>query len=355
MNKLRTLILFLLLAGLLTGGLPLTEAVAKWARRPAASQGHKKYRKHRRHSRAWWRRYRARTKAKRARAMKRRANQRAAARSRRRAVQPKPRITVANASLAPEPSAAAPSAAAPAAAPLPRVAPLPPLIAESNSAINPGPVELRLGPLANDGRSSLREATYAPVSPTRHATAHASPVTSQAPRPQAPQPQRAVRQLPFDMAMPETWDHTRVNNSAEVRFAVRTPDGRRAGDAVFAPLNLPRAAQAAPANARAKTIGGVATSALRRTVIDRMVAEGGWVVNDAVRDLQGRRVFVVYAQTGRPGAPSRSWTFYFTEVDGRLYSLSTNALIEFAEPISAGSEQIMASIRSGSSRAVANK
>jgi hypothetical protein len=80
-------------------------------------------------------------------------------------------------------------------------------------------------------------------------------------------------------------------------------------------------------------------------VIDRMVAEGGWVTNDYVRELEGRRVFVVVAQTGQPGAPSQTHTFYFTEVEGRVYSLATTAPVELAEPVAAGSEQLMASLR----------
>jgi hypothetical protein len=112
------------------------------------------------------------------------------------------------------------------------------------------------------------------------------------------------------------------------------PDGRAAGTAVISTVKLSGAEAAhAPATPKSKTVGGMSVTALRRTVIDRMVAEGGWVTNDAVREIQGRRVFVVFAQTGAPGAPTQSWSFYFTEVDGRVYSLATNTPIEFAEPV----------------------
>jgi hypothetical protein len=104
-----------------------------------------------------------------------------------------------------------------------------------------------------------------------------------------------------------------------------------------------------------KTIGGASLASLRRTVIDQMVAEGGWVVNDMVREMQGRRVFVVLAQTGTPGTPSKSWTFYFTELDGRIYRLATNSPIELAEPVAVSSEQIMASLRSKGSPIMASQ
>ncbi|MGB8508563.1 MAG: hypothetical protein WCD76_09170, partial [Pyrinomonadaceae bacterium] len=108
-------------------------------------------------------------------------------------------------------------------------------------------------------------------------------------------------------------------------------------------------------SARTKVIGGTPVAALRRTVIDRMVAAGGWVVNDSLREIQGRQVFVVFAQTGTPGTPTKSLTFYFTELDGRIYSLATNAPLEFAEPIAHGSEQVMASLRSSAAGNVAEK
>jgi len=126
---------------------------------------------------------------------------------------------------------------------------------------------------------------------------------------------------------------------------------------VVAPVSLSTTQLAgAPSNAKTKTVGGVSVTALRRTVIDRMVAEGGWVTNDLVQEIHGRRVFIVLAQTGAPGAPAQSWAFYFTEIDGRVYSLATTAPLEFAEPVAAGSVQLMASLRpAADSNAAARK
>ena len=46
-----------------------------------------------------------------------------------------------------------------------------------------------------------------------------------------------------------------------------------------------------------KMVGGASYTELRRSVIDRMVSAGGWVVNDRQREISGRRVFEVIAQT----------------------------------------------------------
>ena len=71
-------------------------------------------------------------------------------------------------------------------------------------------------------------------------------------------------------------------------------------------------------------VGGASFSELRRTVIDRMISAGGWVVNDRQRDIGGRKVFEVIAQTpSENGKPEQVWNFYFTEISGRVYSLST--------------------------------
>jgi hypothetical protein len=111
----------------------------------------------------------------------------------------------------------------------------------------------------------------------------------------------------------------------------------------------------APVGPKTKSVGGLSVTALRRTVIDRMVAEGGWVTNDFVQEMQGRRVFVVLAQTGAPGSPAQSWAFYFTEIDGRVYSLATTAPVEFAAPLASGSEQFMASLQPAATRNTASQ
>lgn len=162
--------------------------------------------------------------------------------------------------------------------------------------------------------------------------------------------------LPFGFTQPYNWSPARRGRAGSAVFNVTSPDGRSAGTAVVAPVALSAAEMAgAPVSARTKSVGGTPVTALRRTVIDRMVAEGGWVTNDFVQEMQGRRVFVVLAQTGAPGAPAQSWAFYFTEIDGRVYSLATTAPIEFAAPLAAGSAQFMASLRPAATRNTASQ
>ncbi|HEV2905363.1 MAG TPA: hypothetical protein VGW32_09955 [Pyrinomonadaceae bacterium] len=73
-----------------------------------------------------------------------------------------------------------------------------------------------------------------------------------------------------------------------------------------------------------KMVGGASHSELRRSVIDRMVSAGGWVVNDRQREISGRRVFEVIAQTpSSNGKPDQVWNFYFAEIEGKVYALTT--------------------------------
>ena len=182
--------------------------------------------------------------------------------------------------------------------------------------------------------------------------AHGTPLSSNANlanksrRPAAPAHVVGAR-APFDLSMPATW--TSITAGAvpgTMRFKVNAPDGRTAGTAIIAPVTLSNAETAAVSN-RTKTLGGIPFAVLRRTVIDRMVVEGGWVVNDMERELNGRRVYVVVAQSGSGGTARQSWTFYFTEMNGRVYNLSITAPVEFAEPLAADAERILASLRAG--------
>ena len=71
-------------------------------------------------------------------------------------------------------------------------------------------------------------------------------------------------------------------------------------------------------------VGGASFTELRRIVIDKMISAGGWVVNDRQREIGGRRVFEVIAQTpSTNGKPDQVWNFYFAEVDGEFTRLTT--------------------------------
>jgi len=95
-----------------------------------------------------------------------------------------------------------------------------------------------------------------------------------------------------------------------------------------------------------KMLAGTQMSDLRRIVIDKMLVAGGWVTNDFVQEIDGARVFVVTARTPKDvNSPEKAWTFYFTEADGRIYGLTTDAPIEFADRMSTEAERFIASLR----------
>ncbi|HSL55409.1 MAG TPA: hypothetical protein VK868_13495, partial [Pyrinomonadaceae bacterium] len=98
-----------------------------------------------------------------------------------------------------------------------------------------------------------------------------------------------------------------------------------------------------------KMLGGVAVADLRRMVIDKMVSSGGWVVNDFIREVNGSRVFVVTARTPKDAlTPEKAWTFYFTEAGGRIYGLTTDAPVEFADRMTGEAERFIKSLRTKS-------
>ena len=89
-------------------------------------------------------------------------------------------------------------------------------------------------------------------------------------------------------------------------------------------------------------LGGTSVSDLRRIVIDKMINSGGWVTNDFVREVNGARVFVVTARTPKDkNNPEKAWTFYFTEADGRIYGLTTDAPLDSANRMSTEAERFI--------------
>ncbi|HEV2836769.1 MAG TPA: hypothetical protein VGW58_15740 [Pyrinomonadaceae bacterium] len=93
-------------------------------------------------------------------------------------------------------------------------------------------------------------------------------------------------------------------------------------------------------------LGGLAVADLRRIVIDKMVAAGGWVTNDFIREVNGHRVFVVTARTpGDTLTPEKAWTFYFTEAGGRIYGLTTDTPLEFSDRMSTEAERYIQTLR----------
>ena len=91
---------------------------------------------------------------------------------------------------------------------------------------------------------------------------------------------------------------------------------------------------------------GVATTSLRREVINKMIQENGWVVNDYQKEIGGRAVYVVVAQSQGKGGKVQSRMFYFTEVDGRIYNVATNSPVEASERLAEESEKVINSLPS---------
>jgi len=171
-------------------------------------------------------------------------------------------------------------------------------------------------------------------------TAKAQPISI------APAPSGTV-QIP----VPGSWKRTGGTAAGETRFDVQGENGRTTGTAVLTRLQL----AGNPGVSRAKTLNGVPLADLRHMVVERMFASGGWIVNDGVREMGGQRVFVVQAASNANGVAARfgangdavtrvAWNYYFTEINGQIYSLATSTTPDNAAPLAAETERVLASL-----------
>lgn len=164
------------------------------------------------------------------------------------------------------------------------------------------------------------------------------PRVATATKPAAVESPSTVAMLPSGQTAPAGWQPGSKTGS-EVLFSV---DGGR-GTAAISVVG--------PANGetvdtgRHRAVGGVPTSALRREVINRMIQENGWVVNDFQKEVGSKKVYVVVAQSQGAGGRLNSRMFYFTEVDGRIYSLATNTNVDSADRIAEESEKVLNSLQ----------
>jgi len=141
--------------------------------------------------------------------------------------------------------------------------------------------------------------------------------------------------------LPRGWKLSN-SSSSEMTYIVGDEFGSTLGTVAFALVGF-----AKPDNdwRRNKTLAGVELSVLRRIVIDRMMREQGWVVNDYQKEINGRKVFVVVAQVQQTSGNVRTRLFYFTEVDGKIYSLATNSSPEATDAIAEATEKVLANFR----------
>ena len=148
--------------------------------------------------------------------------------------------------------------------------------------------------------------------------------------------------LPSGDKAPATWNNAQGSTS-ELKFRVDDSAGSQVGSAS---ISVVGPAMSDSATGRNKSVGGVSTSSLRRDVINKMIQENGWVVNDYQKQIGGRDVYVVVAQSQAKNGKVQSRMFYFTEVDGRIYNVATNSPVEEAERLAEESEKVINSLQS---------
>lgn len=151
--------------------------------------------------------------------------------------------------------------------------------------------------------------------------------------------------LPSGETAPQGWKQSTASNN-ELQYRVEDDNGSTIGSASISVVGPAASTEnVQPTNSRNKTVGGIPTNSLRSTVIDRMIKENGWVVNDFQKEIGGKKVYVVVAQSETAGGGIQSRIFYFTEVDGRIYSVSTIAPTASAERITQESEKVIDSLQ----------
>jgi len=142
---------------------------------------------------------------------------------------------------------------------------------------------------------------------------------------------------------PQTWAESQASSN-ELRFRVDDSRGSQVGSASISVVG--------PAAGEDRTVGshkmlaGVATTALRRDVINKMIQENGWVVNDYQKEINGRLVYVVVAQSQARSGQLQSRMFYFKAVDGKIYNVATNSSADQADRLAEESEKVLGSLQS---------
>jgi hypothetical protein len=148
--------------------------------------------------------------------------------------------------------------------------------------------------------------------------------------------------------VPTGWGGKYFAGNGEIRFKVLSGDGHLAGFSSVAPVNVATSSNVLlPLKQKQRFLANVAFTDLRAIVINKMMASNGWVVNDVDLQIEGHRVYAVQAQTAASaGTAAQCWTFFFTELDGRVYSVSVAAQPEYFEQVNAGAERFIGSLKS---------
>ncbi|MGH9818865.1 MAG: hypothetical protein ACRD43_01750, partial [Pyrinomonadaceae bacterium] len=151
----------------------------------------------------------------------------------------------------------------------------------------------------------------------------------------------SVSMLPSGEVAPQGWKRSSASGG-ELQFRVDNSSGAQIGSAAISVVG-PAMGETAD-RGRSHYLGGVPTTSLRREVINRMIRENGWVVNDFQKEVGGKSVYVVVAQSQANGGRLQSRTFYFTEADGRIYSVATNSGSDDAQRLAEESEKVINSL-----------
>jgi hypothetical protein len=246
------------------------------------------------------------------------------------------------------PTTSAPSALPPASRMGHTKAPLPRFISATVSA----PVAVTIpAPPSKTVATSQTTTAVKPLKAVRASASVTVPATatktvlSAASKPVATEVRTTVPASSTGPQLPTGWNPMGAAKNGEMKFRTETSPGGLAGQASLGVVAMSRPNPIyMPAREERRLLAGVAIADLRRLVIDKMISDGGWVTNDYFRDVAGQRVFIVSAQTPGDGrSPDKSWNFYFTEVNGRIYRLTTNTPQEFSDRMAAEAESFIAS------------
>lgn len=149
--------------------------------------------------------------------------------------------------------------------------------------------------------------------------------------------------LPTGGIAPRTWMTGEITPS-EMIFNVSDTNGLNLGSASISVVG-PAKEPVKIINNRIKMIGGITTASLRRTVIDQMIEEGGWITNDYQKEIDGKKVYVVEAKSPGEKGQMNSRLFYFTEVDGEIYNVATNSEEKSVELLAVETEKVINSLQ----------
>ena len=145
------------------------------------------------------------------------------------------------------------------------------------------------------------------------------------------------------MPLPNGWSADATRNGVST-FRIAPANGSSEAQATLAIVTAASTPNQAFGRQQRNMLGGVSFADLRRTLIDKMITAGGWVVNDRQREVGNQRVFEVIAQTpASNGKSEQVWNVYFTEVKGRIYSLTTNTAESSNARITSDAEKFLTS------------